>query len=170
MDLLDFGSINIENIQIKRSSNNFIDIVYNGGPLVFWTPKIFIPFGYEEKFNSYFINFELFDYNNNIELQIFLSVLLKIEEKIIELLGIENHQLNSQIRHHDLENPILYTKIIERNKKIITIVRNDKNEFLNFYKLEKQHFSKNKLVIDKIWCKNNKYYLKYKVKEMIYYE
>ena len=170
MDSLDFSTINIENITVKRSSNSFIDIVYNDAPLVFWTPKLFIPFGYEEKFNSYFINFELHDLNNNIEIQNFLEMLLKIEQKIIELLDIDKSQLNSQIKRNDPHNPILYTKVIEKNKKILTTIKNNKNEHLNFYKLEKRKFSKNKLVIDKIWCKNNKFYLKYKIREMIYYD
>ena len=170
MDLLDFSTIKIENIKVKRSSNSFIDIVYNDSPLVFWTPKLFIPFGYEEKYNSYFINFELHDFNNNIEIQQFLDMLLNIEQKIIELLDIDNSQLNSQIRLNDPHNPILYTKVIEKNKKILTTIKNNKNEHINFFKLEKRNFSKNKLVIDKIWCKNNKFYLKYKIKEMIYYD
>ena len=105
---------------LKRFNRSSFNISYNNESLEFWTPKLYIPFGLEEKFNSYFINYELIDFKKDIEIQKFFDFLVNIETSIIRQLDLDKEDLNSQIRITDC-NPILYTKIIQKNNTIITL-------------------------------------------------
>ena len=166
MDLCD---IDISKILINKSVKNSYDLKYNGNSLVFTTPKIYMPFGYEEKFYNYYINFELYDVKKNKEIENFLDFLVNIEIKIVDLLGIDTMLLNSQVRLSDSHNPILYTKVNYRNKKIISSIEDEKGKPINFFNLEKDIFTKATLMIDKIWLKNNRYFFKYIIKDMVCY-
>ena len=153
---------------LKRFNRSSFNISYNNESLEFWTPKLYIPFGLEEKFNSYFINYELIDLKKDIEIQQFFDFLVNIETSIIRQLDLDKEDLNSQIRITEC-NPILYTKIIQKNNTIITSIKNDRNENINIFNLEKNTYGKLYLILDKIWYKNSKFYFKYKIKDMIYY-
>ena len=167
---MDFTDIDIDKISITKSIKTSFDIKLNNNNVSFWTPKIMMPFGYQEKFHNYYINFELYDVNKNKEISAFLDFLIKIEQKLTETLGIDNFMLNSQIRMSDAHNPVLYTKVNYKNNKILTSIIDDNSVPINFFKMDKECFTKVKLTLDKIWNKNGKYYFKYLIREMICYK
>lgn len=124
----------------------------------FWTPKLYIPFGLENKYNKYYLNLQI----ENKEFKEFIE---NIENKIIELLNISKDKLNSQLRNGD--TTILYTKILDKNNKIITNVKTENNENINIFSLEKGSYCKAYLILDKVWLINDIYYYKYKIKTLI---
>lgn len=159
-----FDKINIDEIKISKSKGNFYNITLDDNNLEFWTPKLYIPFGIDRKFNNFFINFEL-DTENDL-INYFYNFLVDIEKKLVLLLDIEKEKLNSQLRITK-KNPMLYTKVINNKDKIISVIKTENGEFMNFYKIEKRINAKVRICIDNIWCKNNMYYYKYKIKELI---
>ena len=159
-----FDKINIEEIKVQKAKGEFYDVMIDDTNIEFWTPPLFIPFGIDRKFNNFFINFEL-DIENDL-IEYFYNFLVNIENKLIELLGIEKHQLNSQLRITK-RNPMLYTKIINKNDKILSVIKKENGEFMNFYKIDKKITAKVKICIDNIWHKNGIYYYKYKIKELV---
>jgi hypothetical protein len=158
-----FEDIDIKNIILEKSVKTSYDITYNGHSINFWTPQLYIPFGLESKFNNYFLNLELKCDNTNVKLfQYFIET---FELKLIELLGIPKEQLNSQLRYTD-GNSILYTKVYEKYKKIITNVKNSDGSFVNIFNLDKDIYVNVNLIVDKLWFINDMYYYKFKLKEI----
>ena len=159
-----FEDIDIKNITLEKSVKNSYDIKFNGNSIEFWTPELYVPFGIESKFNNYFLNLELKGDNNNIKLfQYFIEI---FEAKLIELLNIPKDQLNSQLRYTD-NNSILYTKVYEKYKKIITNVKTKDDSFVNIFNLEKDNYVNVNLIVDKLWFIKGMYYYKFKLKDII---
>ena len=158
-----FEDIDVEQITIEKSIKNSYDIKFNNKSIDFWCPDLYVPFGLENKFNNYFLNLEI--KNTNYE-QLFQYFIENFERKIIELLDISTEELNSQIRYDD-KNTILYTKIYEKYKKIITNVKDNSNEHKTIYDITKDQYIKVNLYVDKLWYMNNIYYYKLKLKDVI---
>jgi hypothetical protein len=159
-----FEDIDINNITLEKSVKTSYDIKFNGNSIEFWTPELYVPFGIESKFNNYFLNLELKGDNNNIKLfQYFIEI---FEAKLIELLNIPKDQLNSQLRYTD-NNSILYTKVYEKYKKIITNVKTKDDTFVNIFNLEKDNYVNVNLIVDKLWFIKGIYYYKFKLKDII---
>jgi len=161
---MNINTINLSEITIEKSIKNSYDIKYNSNTIDFWTPILFIPFGLDNKYNNFFLNCELDNDTNNMK--IFEYFIEQLENKFIELLNIQKHQLNSQLRYTDT-NSILYTKFLEKSKQIITIIKDSKNNYKTIYDIEKNMNCKLKLSLNKLWCKSEKYYYKYSIKEII---
>ena len=159
-----FEDIDIKNITLEQSVKTSYNIKFNGDSIEFWTPKLYVPFGIESKYNNYFLNLELQGDNNSIKL--FEYFIETFEAKLIELLNIPKEQLNSQLRYTD-GNSILYTKVYEKYKKIITTVKNKDNSFVNLFNLEKDIYINTNLIVDKLWFINGIYYYKFKLKDII---
>jgi len=159
-----FEDIDIKNITLEQSVKTSYNIKFNGNSIEFWTPKLYVPFGIESKYNNYFLNLELQGDNNSIKL--FEYFIETFEAKLIELLNIPKEQLNSQLRYTD-GNSILYTKVYEKYKKIITTVKNTDNSFVNLFNLEKDIYINTNLIVDKLWFINGIYYYKFKLKDII---
>ena len=159
-----FEDIDINNITLEKSVKTSYDIRFNGCSIEFWTPKLYIPFGIESKFNNYFLNLELKGDSNSIKLfQYFIET---FEQKLIELLDIPKELLNSQLRYTD-NNSILYTKVYEKYKKIITTVKNNDDSYVNIFDLEKDNYINVNLIVDKLWFINGMYYYKFKLKDIL---
>ena len=159
-----FEDIDINNITLEKSIKTSYDIRFNGCPIEFWAPELYIPFGIESKFNNYFLNLELKGDSNSIKLfQYFIET---FETKLIELLDIPKEMLNSQLRYTD-NNSLLYTKVYEKYKKIITTVKNKDNSFVNIFDLEKDNYVNVNLIVDKLWFIKGMYYYKFKLKDII---
>ena len=139
-------------------------MLYNGFSIDFWAPELYVPFGIESKFNNYFLNLELKGDNKSIKL--FHYFIETFEAKLIELLNIPKELLNSQLRYTD-GNSILYTKVYEKYKKIITNVKNKDNSFVNIFDLEKDNYVNVNLIVDKLWFINGMYYYKFKLKNIV---
>ena len=156
--------IDINNIVLEKSVKTSYDIKFNGNSIEFWTPKLYVPFGIENKFNNYFLNLELKGDSNNI--QLFQYFIETFEAKLIELLDIPKELLNSQIRYND-NFTILYTKVYEKYKKIITDIKTKDNSFVNIFDLEKDIYVNVNLIVDKLWFINGMYYYKFKLKNIV---
>ena len=156
--------IDINNIVLEKSVKTSYDIKFNGKTIEFWTPELYVPFGLENKFNNYFLNLELKGDNNNI--QLFQYFIETFEAKLIELLDIPKERLNSQIRYSD-NFTILYTKVYEKYKKIITDVKTKDNSYVNIFDLEQDIYVNVNLIVDKLWFINGMYYYKFKLKNIV---
>jgi len=163
---MNINSIDLNHISLEKSLKNSYDIKYNNMPLHFWTPKLLIPFGVDTKFNNYFLNCEIDGETNNLKL--FEYFIEQLENKFIELLDIKKTCLNSQLRYTD-RNSIIYTKFLEKNKQILTTIKDLKNKHMTIYDIEKNMECKLYLSLNKLWYKNDKYYYKYTIKELIIY-
>ena len=113
---------------------------------------------------NYFLNLEIKGDSNSINLfQYFIET---FEKKLIELLDIPKELLNSQLRYTD-NNTILYTKVYEKYKKIITTVKNNDDSYVNIFDLEKDNYINVNLIVDKLWFINGMYYYKFKLKDIL---
>ena len=61
---MDFLNIDIEDITITKC-NNYFNIESNGKPIKIKTPKLYIPFGLEERYKNYYLNLEFDDLKND---------------------------------------------------------------------------------------------------------
>lgn len=162
---MNFQAVSIDDIQLKRSVRGSYEIKSSGKNIEFWTPELFVPFGLESKYNDYFLNLELVE-THDPGVGLFKFFIVSLEEKLRELLGVDEEEFNSQLRNTD-DNTILYTKLIQKNAKILTEFRNSDNENLNIFNLEKRVYVKLKLFVDRIWFSKNRFFYKYKIKEMV---
>lgn len=158
-----FEDIDIKTITIEKSIKNSFDIKLNNKHIEFWTPELHVPFGLENKFNNYFINLEITD---NVYSKLFEYFIETFESKLIEILDISKEELNSQLRYTD-GNTILYTKVYEKYKKIITNVKTKSNENMTIYNIDKDSYITANLYVDKLWYINDIYYYKFKLKDII---
>jgi hypothetical protein len=163
---MDFENIDINKIQIKNSIRNSYDISYdNINTLDFLTPVLYSPFGIDRKYNDFFLNLQLRDYKKFPILSNFLEFIQNIENRLIKLLDIKPFMFNSQLRFNKDHDPLLYTKIINKNNKCITEIKKN-NEFMNLFNIGDKFYTKCLLSIDKIWIKNNNFYYKIKIKNI----
>lgn len=163
---MNFRDIDIEKVTLEDSVKTSLDIKINNGNL-FYTPIMYIPFGLEEYKNSYSMNLQFRNIDNEIELEEFLDFIQRFEAKLKLLLNIDDSRLCSQLKFNGKYDPILYTKFIFKFNKIECNVKNQDGEFLNIYDLGKNKKVKCQLLLDKVWLFNNKYSYKLKVKEII---
>tara|TARA_B110000285_G_scaffold180357_1_gene203369 strand:+ start:504 stop:995 length:492 start_codon:yes stop_codon:yes gene_type:complete len=159
-----FEDIKFDNITIEKSVKTSFNIKLNNNTIDFWTPILYVPFGLEQKYNNYFLNLELKDDNKYVEL--FQYFIESFESKLIELLNIPKEQFNSQLRYTD-NNNILYTKVYQHYKKIITNVKSKGGENMNLFNIDKDCYVCVNLMVDKLWFINNMYYYKFKLKDII---
>ena len=165
---MDFINIDIDKISLVKSIKSSYDFKYqdtNG--IEFYSPELLVPFGLDKKYNDYFLNLQLLNYKTSKDVMMFYNFIVNLEKRIIDLLNITENQLNSQIRINNNYDPILYTKINTKYNKLICDYKSYSNENLNIYELSKNTNVKVKLVLDKIWEKDNKYFYKIKTKEII---
>ena len=158
-----FEDIDIKKITIDKSIKNSFDIKLNNNYIDFWSPELYVPFGLDNKFNNYFINLKITD---SAYCKLFEYFIERFECKLIELLNISKGELNSQLRYTD-NGSIVYTKINEKYKKILTNVKNKSNENLTIYNIDKDSYLKANFYVDKLWYINNIYYYKFKLKDII---
>ena len=162
---MNFEKVSIDDIKLKRSVKGSYEIKSSGNNIEFWTPELFVPFGLESKYNDYFLNLELVE-THDPGVELFKYFIVTLEGKLRELLGVDEEEFNSQLRNTQ-DNTILYTKILQKNSKILTEFKNSDNENLNIFSLEKRVYVKLKLLVDRIWFSKGKFFYKYKIKEMV---
>jgi len=180
---MDFRNITIENISLKKKTKNSYNILYNNTNLEFYTILLFCPFGLEEKYNDFFINFKIetidthkntidthkntIDTHKNTIDNDFYDFLIKLElniKTLVNNLEKSDYIINSQINK---KTNMLYTKLLKKNNKVFCKYTNKDNENLNIYKIEKKKYYFCRLICDSLWITNNTIYFKYKIKELI---
>ena len=158
---MDFLQIDISKITLS-GNGKFINIEYEDKPFEIKFPKVYIPFGIEEKFKNYYLNLQLNNYKNDNYQNSFLLFIENLEKQIIEKLGIDKELFNSQISYRKNDIIMIYTKIMEKFRKFTTKVYKD-NRLLNIFNLGKEINIDGTIIIDKIWKIKGKYYYKLKL-------
>ena len=158
---MDYKNIDISQIKLNPSIKDSYDIDYQGSHIYFETPILYIPFGIEKFYNAYSLNLQLRDSNN---FEIFIE---SLEKHLIDLLKIDSNKLTSQLRKNNKHDTLIYTKILNKNDKILCEVKNKEGEHLNIFQMGKGIECRAKLLIDKVWYIKGKYTYKLKVKELI---
>ena len=164
---MNYNNIDIDSISLEDSVKTSLDIKLNGGGNLFYSPVMHIPFGLEEYKNSYSLNLQFRNIDENPELEIFLDFIQKLEYKLKTLLNVEDDKFTSQLRFNGKYDPILFSKLIFKFNKIECNVKTKDGEFLNIYDLGKNKKASCLLLLDKVWLFNKKYSYKLKVKEII---
>ena len=158
---MDYTNIDISQIKLNPSLKDSYDIDYQGSHIYLETPLLYIPFGIEKFYNSYSLNLQL------RECQEFETFIESLEKHLIELLKIDSNKLTSQLRKNNKHDTLVYTKILNKNDKILCEVKSKEGEHLNIFQMGKGIECQAKLLIDKVWYIKGKYTYKLKVKELI---
>ena len=106
------------------------------------------------------------DTRSHTECNEFENFIEILEKHLIDTLKISADKFTSQLRKHNKHDTLLYTKILNKNDKIICDVKSTSGEYLNIFNLGKNIECQTKLVIDKVWYIKGKYTYKLKVKEL----
>lgn len=164
---MNFNLIKIDNILIEQKNDNNYTIKYKNSkkeikPLVVKIPLIYIPFGIDKEYNSYYIKGQLRktkNIKNNNEQKLFLEFIEQLEKLLYDQIKIE---INSQIRYSKDYDPIIIFKILKTSKSGITTQVTQNNSYFNFFKITKHMSFNGNIIIDSIWLYNNK--INYKMK------
>lgn len=162
---------NLDDIEFTESVKQSVKMsINNGNNIVFNTPRIYIPFGLQKYYNSWTLNFQLRDLKTDTKVNDFYTFIKEFETHLIEKINISDTEFNSQISEANPKyDPIIYSKILEQNNKILCEVidsRDNSNEFINIYEFPKKVYAKLYLSLDKIWKINDMYTYKIKVKKI----
>ena len=157
---MDYKNINIDEIKIIPSIKDSYDIEYQGKQIYINSPILYIPFGIEKFYNAYSLNLQI---RNCQEFENFIE---SLEKHLINILKISEDKFTSQLRKNNKHDTILYTKILNKNDKILCDVKSRSGEYLNIFNLGKDIECQVKLFIDKVWFIKGKYTYKLKVKEL----
>ena len=158
---LNYRNIDISQIKLKPSIKDSYDFDYQGSHIYLETPKLYIPFGIEKFYNAYSLNLQLRDAT---EFETFIE---SLEKHLIELLKIDTDKFTSQLRKNKKHDTLIYTKILNKNDKILCEAKSKEGEHLNIFQIGKGIECQAKLLIDKVWYIKGKYTYKLKVKELI---
>lgn len=158
---MDYTNIKISQIKLTPSIKDSYDIDYQGSHIYLETPILYIPFGIEKFYNAYSLNLQL------RECQEFETFIESLEKHLIELLKVDSNKLTSQLRKNNKHDTLIYTKILNKNDKILCEVKSKEGEHLNIFQMGKGIECRAKLLIDKVWYIKGKYTYKLKVKELI---
>ena len=113
------------------------------------TPVVYLPFGLEKEYDSYYLKLQLrktHDKTYNQKLDDFLKQVEMVEEQLEKYTC---KQIKTQIRRHEKYDPIIITKIPFNYGKP-NIVFEDKNKNpLNIFKINKKQYIECELNIDR---------------------
>ena len=166
--MVNFKKIDVSKIYLEPKDSKFINIRYNGNPLIFETPDLYVPFGIEQEYQNYVLKTQC---KKNKEDSIeFLDFIKDIEKTLKKLLDSDN--LKTQIKETEKYDPLILTKLPQNKGKINIEILSDEGDNLNIYTLMKNKSINKKFIecifiIDSIFIKDDNYYYKIKVKRVI---
>jgi hypothetical protein len=163
---MNYKNIDTDKIILEDGIKTSLDIKTNSGNM-FYTPVMYLPFGLEEYKNSYSLNLQFRNIDDNEELEDFLDFIQKLENKLKNVLDVDDSRFTSQLRFNRKYDPVLFTKLIFKFNKLECNVKTKDGEFLNIYDMGKNKKAVCLLLLDKVWLFKNKYSYKLKVKEII---
>lgn len=142
-----------KNLFIKHKNSNSFKIK---------TPVVYLPFGLEKEYDSYYLKLQLRKTHNtkyNDKLDNFLKKIEMIEEELEKYTG---KKIKTQIRRHEKYDPIVITKMpFNYGKPNIIFEDKDKNP-LNIFKIDKKVYIECELQIDRAFLYKD--YVTYKIK------
>ena len=192
---IDFGRYSIDNIKYENydlknpnvknkeyilsdenaASNEklaYIQVIYNNNPIIYvTTPKMFCPFGLNK--NGYIMNLQFTNYKTDKEMNGFFEFIKNIEFQQMEHIGLDESNIDlykSQIQYskNDMYDPSLVVKLPFKYNKFETDIYSD--DFpLSIFNIQKYMNMKCDIYIDKIWKFNDKFYCKWKVRNIFIY-
>ena len=138
----EYNKQKLSDIEFSESIKNSVKMSINNGKTIhFVSPKIYIPFGLQKYYNSWTLNFQLRNVKTDIEVNDFYKFIKELEAHLIQKINIDTNEFNSQVSESNPKyDPIIYSKVLEQNGKILCEVidkRNNKNEFMNIYEFPK---------------------------------
>lgn len=176
----DLKNPNVKNKEYVLSDENaasneklaYIQVVYNNNPIIYvTTPKMFCPFGLNK--NGYIMNLQFTNYKTDKEMNGFFEFIKNIEFQQMEHIGLDESNIDlykSQIQYskNDMYDPSLVVKLPFKYNKFETDIYSD--DFpLSIFNIQKYMNMKCDIYIDKIWKFNDKFYCKWKVKNIFIY-
>lgn len=161
---MDFSKLKIEHIKINADySIKYMNASKELKSLIIKTPLLYLPFGIDKQYNNYIMSLQLKktdDFENNKKIDNFLLFIKDLETHFEKETGLH---IKSQLRQNAKYPPILTTKVIKYNTKIITkVLRENTKENINIFSLDRDSSLKAELIIDKLWEYNDE--LTYKIK------
>ena len=166
---MDFSKLKVDHIKINQNySIKYANSSKEFKTLIIKTPLLHLPFGIDKQYNNYILSLQLKktdDIENNKKIDMFLIFITDLETHLEKETGMT---IKSQLRQTNKYPPILTTKVIKYNTKIVTkVVKGPHKEHINIFSLDKDSTLKADLIIDKLWEYNGE--LTYKMKlEYIY--
>jgi hypothetical protein len=160
-----YSEIEIDSIKLEDSIKTSLDIVTNNGNM-FYTPVMYMPFEIENYKNNYTLNLQFRNIDSDPDLEDFLDFIQRLENKLKEILKVNDDEFTSQLRFNRKYDPILFTKFIFKFNKIECNVIDEKDVPLNIFEIGNNHKVICKLLLDKVWKFNGKYSYKLKIKEL----
>lgn len=133
------------------------------------TPRLYVPFGIDNYYKNWSVNFEL--KNKNCEgIRLFKEYLMNFEDFIAEKLEIDREEVNTQFKIHNKYNMEFYGRIRNRFGKVDCQIedkrKNSPEKFVNFFNFPKEVYVKAELSTSGIWKTNDMYCYKYTVDKL----
>ena len=143
--------LDINKIELKRSTDNIYQILHNNVVLKFWTPKILVPFGLDNEYNKYLIKLEL--EKNNAEHGHLNKILLTIEKMIKTKMNIEDIEFKSIIKNRE-NCDLIECRVKSMKNNITTIIEyedKDNNYLKTIFDLPKHCYVKAQIEVYGLW-------------------
>lgn len=156
---MNLNNINLEKLNLKQSVQNSHKILLNDKPIELNLDYYSVPFGLEKYSTNFMIKLSI---DNDL-----VTFIQNFENKLIELLKIDNDELSSNLRIDSRFPPLLTCKIVNRYNKFEGEFKYSDGEFLNIYNIEKKSDIKLSIFVDSVWKINNIFFYKWKISHII---
>ena len=149
--------LDINKIELTKSTDNISQILHNNEVLRFWSPKIKVPFGIDNEYGKYIMRLELNERDKNIvesEHIYFKKVILHIENLLKKKLNIDDIEFKSVLRKRKDLNELLEFRIKNFKNNILTTIEyedKDNNYLKGVLDIEKQCYVKVQIEIYALW-------------------
>ena len=146
--------IDINKIELVKTTDNFFQILHDNQTLKFWGPKLLVPFGIDSEYNKYILRLELDGKDSDLEQQYLKKIILHIEKIIRKKFNIEDNTFKSIIKNRGEKTDLIECKIKTVKNNIITKIEyEDKtNNYLKtIFDLPKQSYVKVEFEIYGLW-------------------
>tara|TARA_B100000287_G_scaffold347066_1_gene334868 strand:+ start:142 stop:747 length:606 start_codon:yes stop_codon:yes gene_type:complete len=154
---------------VKNEKLAYIQVVYNNNPILYvTTPKMFCPFDLNKK--GFTMNLQFTNYKTDPEMNGFFEFVKNIEFQQMAHIGLDETNSDlymSQIQYskNDVYDPSLIVKLPFKYNKFEVDIYND--DFpLSVFNIRKYMNMTCDIYIDKIWKFNDRFYCKWKVRNI----
>tara|TARA_B100000902_G_scaffold377044_1_gene408885 strand:+ start:393 stop:998 length:606 start_codon:yes stop_codon:yes gene_type:complete len=154
---------------VKNEKLAYIQVVYNNNPILYvTTPKMFCPFDLNKK--GFTMNLQFTNYKTDPEMNGFFEFVKNIEFQQMAHIGLDETNSDlymSQIQYskNDVYDPTLILKLpFKYNKFEVDIYSDDFP--LSVFNIRKYMNMTCDIYIDKIWKFNDRFYCKWKVRNI----
>lgn len=157
------------NDAVKNEKLAYIQVIYNNNPILYvTTPKMFCPFGLNKK--GFIMNLQFTNYQTDPEMNGFFEFIKNIEFQQMAHIGLdetnsESYMSQIQYSKNDVYDPSLVVKLPFKYNKFEVDIYSD-NFTLSVFNIQKFMNMTCDIYIDKIWKFNDRFYCKWKVRNI----